>query len=73
MDRHTLVAISLVTLPLVFVWHLELIFPITVADAGTISSGFLRFEGRNAYRFYHISMYALFLVSWIAAYLLATD
>lgn len=73
LDRHALLAFALVAMPLVYTWHLELIFPVTTLTAGRISSGFLQFSGAGAYRLYHLLMYATLAINLLAAYILVAD
>lgn len=56
--------ILLVAAPILFVWHVEIIYPIGPSVAGSVTNGVVWFKGSHIY---HATMYLLFLVNATAA------
>jgi len=61
-------ALTLVALPLVAWWHLEIIYPIRPSTAGALSSGWVRIPAeRPATAFWHLLKYCEVAVAVAAA------
>lgn len=68
--RRGTVSLLLVVVPVLFVWHAELVL-VYPANEPTLTNGFVDFDGGTVY---HALMYALFVVNFVAAsWLLRAD
>lgn len=65
MNYFVLIGLLLVFVPVMFVWHLE----IGSYSGNTLTNGFMYFDGLQVY---HLGMYSLFLINFLAAYVLIT-
>jgi len=54
--------------PLLFAWHLELIYPVAEASAQGVSSGFVSLDGSGAHKLYHLLLYSNFAAAWWSAF-----
>lgn len=70
--RASIVSLLLVTTPVLFVWHAELVLVYPASPSSrALTNGFFELDGGVVY---HALMYALFAVNFAAAaYLLTTD